>query len=262
MRISSSLVALALALGACPGGGDDTVAATDLTGVATSGGTTGTSSSTGDATGSDAATSPTTSIGGSSGGEGTTGDPNACIDSLPPEGGPCMDGEQCSPFGNSCRPFPYAFCMGSVWQHQQVFGGGEPDCAGNCDPFPAEGDACSEQYARCYAGCENACTPDCKIYGCEGGTWRDLHVPVLPCLDCATYCESMLEPGCASGPSGQTSCVTYCEKALMTGGCGHDYADAMACAGMSPSFTCDRSERPTVAGCESIFDSFYLCVGL
>mgnify|MGYP000054676207 CR=1 FL=1 len=137
---------------------------------------------------------------------------------------------------------------------------GTTGSAGNCDPFPEEGQPCPEDGEYCGGGCEDQCQ-FCNILMCSEGTWHRLEAPPAPCLSCDEICPFTVMPMCANGPPDQPTCVTGCMD-VMAGPCNIEFSATRACAGFMPTFTCDAMDRPTVAGCEAQFDALYACLGI
>lgn len=173
---------------------------------------------------------------------------------LPPAGTPCAPGI-CDPAEDPCEP--YAFCDEGTWVIR------EPDpneCPDICDPFPEEGAPCTNEGAFCNTGCEDQCQ-FCNILNCNGGVWQHLEAPPAPCLDCDGICDFTIEPMCAAGPPDKAACVAGCQEA-QAGDCNNAFSAMLACAGFSPTFSCDAEQRPLVEGCESQFTALYDCLGI
>ena len=247
-RITFTL-ALTLTLAACGPGTDDTDATTTASTTATTTAATSTPT-TGDQGTTAADTTATTDV-------ATTAGFVACPDDgLPPNGSPCeSDGALCDPTGNPCEP--HAVCSGGAWTLVEPEPG---DCTDSCDPFPTPGDPCSVDGTYCNTGCEDQCQ-FCNIVMCSEGVWQNLEAPPAPCLECEQLCPFTVMPMCANGPPDEAGCVTGC-KATMTGPCSAEFSATRACAGFEPTFTCDGSDRPVVAGCETEFDALYMCLGI
>lgn len=129
-----------------------------------------------------------------------------------------------------------------------------------CDPFPVEDEPCTAEGTFCNAGCQDQCS-FCNILHCENGAWTRLEAPPAPCLGCDELCDYTVVPMCAGGPPDLETCVAGCNDA-MAGPCNVEFSALRACAGPSPTFTCDAMTRPLVAGCEPQFDAFYACSDL
>lgn len=129
-----------------------------------------------------------------------------------------------------------------------------------CDPFPVEDEPCSDEGTFCNSGCQDQCS-FCNILKCENGAWTGLEAPPAPCLGCDELCNYTVVPMCAGGPPDLETCVAGCNDA-MAGPCNIEFSALRACAGPSPTFTCDAMTRPLVAGCESQFEAFYACSDL
>ena len=129
-----------------------------------------------------------------------------------------------------------------------------------CDPFPSEGDLCSVPGAYCSSDCSDQCQ-FCNILECRDGAWGNAEVFPVPCLECEPLCELSVAAGCAAGAPDQAACVTGCQE-IMAGPCSIEHSDTRACAGETPTFTCDAEGRPIVAGCEDDFTALYACLGL
>jgi hypothetical protein len=238
-----------LTLGACPGGGGDTDSATD-TSTATSPTTTTTDASTGTAT-----TTPDTGTSAP-----TTGDPLfPCNGSLPAEGSACeTEGEVCPQQDDLCVAFTAATCEGGKWVHFDNVPG--PECGeDSCDPNdpPLEGDPCTTEGASCSTDCSDVCL-FCNKWTCSEGMWTRIEVFPEPCLECDAICDFVIVPMCPGGPPDKAACVSGCEDSK-AGACKAEFSDLRACAGEQPTFICDMSGRPLVAGCEAEFTAFYDC---
>jgi hypothetical protein len=46
----------------------------------------------------------------------------------------------------------------------------------------------------------------------------------------------------------------------VTGPCAVEFSSAVTCGDEPPGFTCDASDRPTIAGCEAQFEALYGCL--
>ncbi|WAS91602.1 hypothetical protein [Nannocystis punicea] len=252
MRFAFALLSTSLlTLAACPDRGSDSDSATD-TSTATGPTTTTTDASTGTATTTATdPTAPTTAL---------TGDePVACEDAVPDEGSLCaVEGEVCQLETDLCMQFIGAKCQGGAWVHFENMPA--PECGeGACEPpnFPTEGTACSPEGASCSTDCSDQCS-FCNAWTCQDGLWQHLEVFPEPCLECDAICDFVIVPMCPGGPPDKAACVTGCE-ANKTGACKAEFSDLRACAGEQPTFICDMSGRPLVAGCEAEFPAFYDC---
>ena len=144
-------------------------------------------------------------------------------------------------------------CSGGQWTPEQV-----DICTDGCDPFPEEGQPCSDEGGYCNSGCEDQCQ-FCNVLMCSEGTWHHLEAPPAPCLDCDEVCPFTVMPMCANGPPDEPTCVAGCQD-VMAGPCNLEFSAARACAGFTPTFTCDTTDRPTITGCEAQFDALYACL--
>ncbi|MCY1054035.1 hypothetical protein [Nannocystis sp. SCPEA4] len=252
MRFAFALLSTTLlTLAACPGGGGDTDTDTSTSsGPATSTDATTTSGAT--TTTAPTTTAPTTGP--------TTGDePVACDDAIPDEGTACaVEGEICQFETDLCMNFVGAKCQDGAWVYFDNVP--PPECGeGACDPpnFPEEGMTCSPEGASCSTDCSDQCS-FCNSWVCQGGLWQHFEVFPAPCLECDAICDFVIVPMCAGGPPDKAACVTGCEENKV-GDCKAEFSALRACAGEQPTFTCDMSGRPEVAGCEDKFTAFYAC---
>ena len=130
------------------------------------------------------------------------------------------------------------------------------------DAFPAEGDACDAAGLSCMiSDCQSPCE-GCNYVLCDGGVWVDggSEEPGTS-LDCDAVCEFLVLAGCAGGPPDKAACVAGCVDSL-AGACKLAFDQTRLCIGETPTFTCDDTTRPTVVGCEDLFDELYMCMDL
>ena len=130
------------------------------------------------------------------------------------------------------------------------------------DAFPAEGAACDTEGLSCkISDCQSPCE-GCNYVLCDGGVWVDggSEEPGT-CLECDAVCDFVVLAGCAGGPPDKAACVAGCMDTL-AGACKLAFDQTRFCVGETPTFTCDDATRPTVVGCEDLFDELYMCMDL
>jgi len=199
-------------------------------------------------------------------GEVEPGDPMECTpvpcgeDDVPPEGSLCTtEGESCAPFKDPCTPYTDAICTDGSWEYTYI-GPGDPDtCGAVCDPenLPEEGSTCSMEGEFCSPGCDDPCQ-FCNVLECSGGAWQALEVAPAECLSCEDICPSVVAAECEGGPPDLKACVDGCMD-LLASECKIEFNVTLACAGATPTFTCDDADLPLVNGCEDPYAELYAC---
>ncbi len=138
----------------------------------------------------------------------------------------------------------------------------DPTTGGGVCPeqLPMQDTPCDSEGLFCDSGCEDPCG-FCNVVKCEGGTWQGLEVFPSPCLECDPLCDLVVAADCAGGPPDKDTCVASCMD-NKAGACQLEFNQMLGCisAGGDPTFTCDDLTRPTVAGCETQFETLYMCM--
>lgn len=131
-----------------------------------------------------------------------------------------------------------------------------------CDPndLPEPGTPCANEGEFCSPGCTDPCQ-FCNVVKCENGVWIQLEAPPAPCASCEEICPATVAAMCPGGPPDLEACVPGCMD-TMNGRCSLQHSQVRACIGPAPTFTCDAMGRPTVIGCEDLFDALYMCLGI